>query len=532
VISKKRGSAFLALFTTMLLVLSACGSGSGSDGDGESDPSVENTSQDADAPVENTSQDADATDEDSSTGGSLVVAIPGDIDNFDPATNQTITAVYAIGNTVFNSLVGLDADLTIVPELAEEFESNDDASVFTFTLVEGATFHDGSPVTSEAVVESLQRSAEIGGVFGGPLQRVTSFETPDERTLVLTLDGPFAPFLSTLAPVAILAPASFETATTDPIGSGPFKFESWTPNDKIVLERNDDYWGDQPAFDTLELRPITDSQVALANLLAGDVDIISEPSIAVVDQFGESDGAIVRPSSSNSIGYIEMMGTTDVLADVLLRRAIAHAFDRETIREIAFGGEGESVWSPLPTGSFAYEEQEGYPFDLDRAAELVAEAGAEGTTIGLEILAGFPEAEQMARVWQADLEKIGIALDIRVSEVSVWLDRYVPRDYDMTWNFFGVSPDPDSFFEVLMAPHLGDRYPNAEMEALIAEASSISDPEARAEIYAELQAIMVEDLPIMTLQSRPIAGLTRTGVVGYAMNPMGWGLFEGVSLNE
>ena len=514
----------LALLAAMFLVLSACGSDAVSD--------VGEAISDEDGAVSDEPQDADTPDVDPTPGGTVVVAIPGDIDNFDPATNQLISAQYTIANTVFNSLVGLDTELAVVSELAEEFEANDDASIFTFTLVQGATFHDGSSVTSEAVVASLQRSAEIGGVIGGPLQRVTTFETPDERTLILTLDGPFAPFMSTLASVSILAPASFDTAATDPIGSGPFRFGSWTPNDKIVLERNDDYWGVKPAFDTLELRPIADSQVALANLQAGDVDIISEPSIAVVDQLDENQATVVRPSSSNSIGYIEMMGTTDVLSDVRLRRAIAYAFDRETIREVAFGGVGDSVWSPLPTNSFAYDEQEGYPFDLDLAAELVAEAGADGTTIGIELLAGFPEAEQMARVWQADLAKIGISLDIRVSEVSVWLDRYVPRNYDMTWNFFGVSPDPSSFFDVLMAPHLGDRYPNPEMDELIAEAASISDTDARAAIYAELQVIMVEDLPIMTLQSRPIAGVVRNGVEGYAMNPLGWGLFDAVTLTE
>lgn len=463
----------------------------------------------------------------------LTVALSGDIDNFDPATNQLIAFQAAIATTVFDSLVGYDKDLNVVPKLAEAYEVSPDASVFTFDLVDGATFHDGTPVTAEAVVSSLQRSAELGGVFGAPLQAVTSFDTPDEDTVVLTLDAPYAPFLTALTSVAILAPASYETAVSAPVGSGPFKFVSWTPNDSIVLARNDDYWGEKPAFENLVYKPIPDPQVALTNLYAGEIDIVAEPSTAVIAQVDTASAQVVRPSASNSVVYIEMMGTKGTLADVHLRRALAYAFDRETIKAVAYGGQGDSVASPLPTSSFAYVELEGYPYDLDKAREELALSGApEGIEIDLEVLTGFPEAEQMGRVWQASLAQVGVKLNVVVSELSVWLDRYVSRNYDMTWNFFGVSPDPHSFFDVIMRPHLEGEYQNQAMIDLVQQGIQTSDLEERMAIYAQLQELMVEDLPVMAVQSRPIGSIASNAVEGFAMNPLGWPLYAGVSKSE
>ncbi|WP_127144519.1 ABC transporter substrate-binding protein [Pelagibacterium montanilacus] len=463
----------------------------------------------------------------------LTVAISGDIDNFDPATNQLIAFQQAIGNTVFDSLIGYDENLELVPRLASSWDVNDDATEFTLTLQEGATFHNGDPVTAEAVIASLERSAEFGGVIGTPLQRVTMFEAVDEGTVRMTLEEGYAPFLTALTVVFILAPDSFETATSEPIGTGPFRFEGWVPNDAITLTRNDEYWGELPAFETLEFRPVPDSQVALTNLYAGDVDIVAEPSTAVLNQIDESQAQLVQPSASNSMAYVEMMGTTGTLSDVNVRRALAHAFDRESVQAIAYSGLGESTPSPLPTSSWAYADLEGYPFDLEAARGLLEEAGVDGLTVGLEMPAGFPEAEQMARVWQSSLAEVGVTLDINVSELSVWLDAYVSRDYDMTWNFFGVSPDPHSFFDVILRPHFeGDVYDNPEVAELVEAGISTGDMAEREEIYAELQDIVVDELPVMTVQSRPVGAIAAPHVEGFAMNPLGWGLYSGVTLAE
>lgn len=453
----------------------------------------------------------------------LVVALPGDIDNFDPHTNQLIIFEYAIRELVFSTLVDYDADLNLQGDLAE-YEVNEDATQFTFSLDPDAVFHDGTDVDAEAVIASLERAASSAdSIWSGRLADVASYESPDEDTVVITLNAPNAGFLAGLASIAILAPDSFDDAGSTPVGSGPYSFVSWTANDSIVLERFDDYFGDAPATQTITYKPIADQQVALNSLYSGDVDIISSVSAATAAQLDDARAALVEPSASNSMSLIEF-NSSGTLADPRVRQALAMALDKDSIRDIAYGGAGSTQWSPLPESSWAYAEQDGYEYDLDAAAALLEEAGASGLSFSLEIPSGFPDAEQIARVWQASLAEIGVTLTPNVTELSVWLDAYVSRNYDATWNIFNVGADPNSFFDIIMNPHLADDYPNTEVSGLVADALAVSDEGERAAIYAQLQEILVDELPVMIVQSTPVYSVTAPGVSGYQVNPLGWSL--------
>lgn len=460
---------------------------------------------------------------DTAPSDELVVALSGDIDNFDPHTNQLIIFEFAIRELVFSTLVDYDADLNIQADLAE-YEVNEDATQFTFTIDPDAVFQDGEDVDAEAVIASLERAASgADSIWSGRLADVASYEAPDEDTVVITLNSPNAGFLAGLASIAILAPGSFDDAGSTPVGSGPYSFVSWTANDSIVLERFDDYFGEAPASRTITYKPIADQQVALNSLYSGDIDIISSVSAATAAQLDDSRATLVEPSASNSMSLIEF-NSSGTLADPRVRQALAMALDKDAIRDIAYGGAGSTQWSPLPESSWAYAEQDGYAYDLDAAAALLEEAGAAGLRFSLEIPSGFPDAEQIARVWQASLEEIGVTLTPNVTELSVWLDAYVSRTYDATWNVFNVGADPNSFFDIIMQPHLADDYPNAEVAALVADALAVSDEGERAAIYAELQEILVAELPVMIVQSTPVYSVTAPGVSGYKVNPLGWSL--------
>lgn len=461
----------------------------------------------------------------------IVVAIPGDIDNFDPHTNQLIIFEYSIRELVFSSLVSYDADLNLQPDLAD-YEVNDDATVFTFSLDQDATFHDGTPVNADAVIQSLERAGTAeDSIWSGRLADVASYEAPDEYTVVITLNSPNAAFLSSLASIAIIAPDNFENVASTPVGSGPFTFTSWTANSEIVLERFDDYFGEPAGTEQLTLKPIADQQVALNNLYSGDVNIIASVTSATASQVDTGRAQIVEPIASNSLSLIEY-NASGKLSDPLVRQALAHSLDKDSIREIAYSGGGSSTWSPLPESSWAYVEQEGYEYDLDQAATLLEEAGASDLSFTLEIPSGFPDAEQIARVWQASLAEIGVTLTPNVTELSVWLDAYVSRNYDASWNIFNVSSDPHSFFDIIMNPHLSDDYQSAEVQQLVAAATATSDESERAELYAQLQAILVDELPVMIVQSTPIYSVTGLNVEGYAVNPLSWPVLNHVSLSE
>ncbi|MBK0420433.1 ABC transporter substrate-binding protein [Leucobacter sp. CSA1] len=458
---------------------------------------------------------------DPTSAGPIVVAIPGDIDNFDPHTNQQIIFEYSIRELVFSSLVSFDVDLNLEPDLAT-YEVNEDATEFTFELNPDAVFHDGTPVNADAVIESLERAGSAeDSIWSGRLADVASYEAPDEDTVVITLNSPDASFLSGLASIAIMAPSSFDDATSTPVGSGPFTFTSWAANTEIVLDRFADYYGDAGASEQIVLRPTTDEQVALNNLYSGDIDIIASVTSSAAEQVDTGRAQLVEPASSNRLSLIEY-NSSGVLSDPLVRQALAHALDKEAIRDIAYGGGGSPAWSPLPENSWAFSEQEGYEYDLDRARELLDEAGVEDLSFTLDILSGYPEAEQIARVWQSSLAEIGVTLTPNVTEMSVWLDAYVSRDYDAIWNAFNVSVDPHSYFDIIMNPHLNDDYQNQEVSDLVAESIATPDEAERAEIYAQLQKILVDELPVMVVQSTPIYSVAATDVEDYSVNPLSW----------
>ena len=472
---------------------------------------------------------AGSQESDPAAASEIVVALPGDIDNFDPHTNQLIIYQYAVRDLVFSTLVKYDVALEIQPDLAT-FEVNEDATVFTFTLDPDAVFQNGEAVDAAAVIASLERAAgQEDSIFSGRLADVASYEAVDDATVVITLNNPNAGFLAGITDIAIVAPSNFDDVSATPIGSGPYSFESWEPNSQIELTRFDDYFGEAGATETIIERSIADQQVALNNLYSGEVDIITTASAATTAQVDADRAVVVEPTSSNSLELIEF-NSSGKLADPLVRQALAYALDKESIREIAFGGGGSTAWSPLPESSWAYAEQEGYPYDLDKAAELLAEAGVSDLEFDLEILTGFPEAESIARVWQSSLAEIGVTLNPQVGELSVWLDAYINRDYDATWNVFNVGGDPNSFFDVIMTAHLADDYQNAEVEALIAEATSVSNESARAAIYAQLQEIMVDELPVMVVQSAPVAAIIAPGVSGYEINPLGNSLLSQIAV--
>lgn len=455
----------------------------------------------------------------------LTATLTGDIDDFDPHTNQLIEYEWAIKLLVFDSLVRYDAKLGIVPGVARP-EVSSDATEFTFHLKDGVKFTDGTPLDAAAAVKSLKRAATSKGIWASRLAGVKSFDALDPQTVVIKLKGPNAAFLDGLAHIALMAPGSFSTARSKPVGSGPFKFVSRTPNSEIVLERNDDYWGEKPAYQKLVLRPIGDEQVASTDLYSGAVDIVSTASSDLVAQVDESKAQVVRPEGSNSTSLIEFNSQR---VPVEVRRAMGYAFDREAVRKIAYGGEGETKWTPLPSDMWAYKEETGYPYDVGKAKELVAQAGGD-RKVTLESLTGYPEAQKMARVWQQALKKAGITLEVRTNELSAYLDKFTKRDYDAIWGYFNVSADPDSFFDVIMKPHLEDDYKSPEMEKLIAEGVSSSDEATRTETYGKLQDLLVRDLPVMPIQSRPQASLAATNVKGLAVNSLGWPLLAGVEV--
>lgn len=457
----------------------------------------------------------------SAKGSTLVVAIPGDVNNFDPSTEQLNEFDATFKPLIFSYLVKFGPTLNIEPDLATSWTENANATVFTFKIRSGATFQNGDPVTAAAVSGSLQHSEHTPSVFSPDLQRVKTWDVVNTNTLEVTLSAPYAAFLSALADISIEAPGTYTTQSSHPVGSGPYEFVSWTPNEQIVLKAWPGYWGPKPATQTLIFKPIPDPTVALTDLYAGSVDAIETIPAANVASVSKGQASVVEATTSNQEALFELH-SVGVLANVKVKQALAYALDKNTIRAVAYSGNGQSIWNPLPPSSWAYTNINGYPYNLQKAKALLAQAHASNLTLTVIVPAGYPEGTQTAEIWQQDLSQIGVKLNIDTEALSIWLDQYVKENYQITWNVFDVKGDPDSFYSIIMVPHLKSDYHNPLLLKEQAEALATSNETQRKAIYVKMDNTVVNQLPVMPIQTEPLYSVVRKGVTGWALNPLGW----------
>jgi peptide/nickel transport system substrate-binding protein len=487
-----------------LLLLAACSSGSSS----SSSPSSSSSAG-------------------TSTSPTLTVAVPGDITDFSPFSDDLIEYRYVIFNTVYSPLVQYTPTLGIAPALATSYSSNANATVWTFNLRQGVTFTDGEPFNAQAAIATLKETVSTKSIFDTPLANVTSYAAPTPYKLVITLKTPYAAFLDGLAEIAMVAPKTFTNHKT-PIGTGPFKFVSWTPNSQIVLTRNDSYWGAKPAYSSLIFKPVTDTTVALTDLSAGDVDIVANVPTSAIAQISTSSATVVQPPTSNALELVEF-NSSGKLGNPLVRQALAYALDKPAVNSIAYAGKATLTWTPIAPSSFAYQNETGYSYNLAKAKSLLAQAGASHLNTTIIMPTGYPDAQQMGRVWQSSLAQIGVKLNVDVLPLTTWLTKYLATDYDMSWNEFNASADPNSFFSTIMPKHATD-FHDPQFFSLITQGVSVTSQSARAAIYDQLQNILVQDLPVMVVMRAPIISIASTKVSGYALNPLGWGLYTGIKV--
>ncbi|HIC90030.1 MAG TPA: ABC transporter substrate-binding protein, partial [Anaerolineae bacterium] len=348
-------------------------------------------------------------------GGTLVIASTQDIDNYDPHWNQLIAYEVLIGHNVFNYLTKLGPDMTVRPDLAESWDISEDGKVYTFHLRPNAKFHNGRPVVADDVVYSFNRTIEQKMTFASKLEPIESIEAVDDHTVRITTKSPWAPFLEDIAVLAIVPKEAADTLAKEPVGSGPFRFVEWVPNDHITLEKNPDYdVPGVPRLDKLVIKILPDYSVALTNLEAGEVHAVYEVPAADAARFkGREDVAFHTPAASNSLFLFELaVNRYEPLKDVRVRRALAMCLDKETIRQNVYFGEGDIQWSPLPKSSWAYIEPEGVPYDPEGAKALLAEAGyPDGFELNVETISGLAVMENVATIWQDGLSKAGIKLN-------------------------------------------------------------------------------------------------------------------------
>lgn len=440
-------------------------------------------------------------------GNILIMARAADTTGLDPHT-QTAFASFRLLELIYEPLVNLDENLGVIPALAESWTFADDGLSLTLNLRQGVTFHNGAEFTAEDVVATFNRILDEATAAAARANYLTiaSIDTPDDYTVVFNLSEPDVPLLAALATVnaAIVDSADIESGDVATVanGTGPFVLDNWTPEEVTNLSANANWWGEGPNIDGMEIRIIPDETSILAALRAGTIDfaILNDPLVATL--LVDDPEIILNRVPAIAYHVLQLRAAVEPLDQLAVRQAISCAIDRQEVLDTASLGEG-NVTGPLTMAAFALPTDElfCYEKDLERARELMAEAGMEeGFTLNvIAANAEPPTALSEAQNIQAQLAEINITVEIESLELSVYVDRWLAGDFDAAIALNGGRPDPYTMYARYWQStgNLNNvaGYSDATLDDLMARGRAETDPEARYEIFAEFQRYLAEQAP-------------------------------------
>lgn len=461
---------------------------------------------------------------DAPTARSLVVGVTTDPDTLLPWTATQFQATNVLQN-VYGTLTEYDDELSVVPGLAESWETDEDGTTLTFTLREGVTFHDGSTFEAEDVVASLEaiQAEETAAVARTSLASVTGISALDERTVELELSAPDAALPSNLATVNMaILPSDVDTSSleSEPVGTGPFAFATRTPSQSVTLERYDGYWGEPVALEGVEFRVIPDETSIVAAMQSGNVQlaVLDDPLVA------QSAGADVTITETSQLSYhaLQLNARQGPLADVNVRLAMQCAIDRQVVLDTAALGEGE-VSGPITSPAFR-SDPAARPCptrDLDRARQYLAEAGMpDGLTVNAIVSQGqYATSVNEAQALQAQLGEAGITLELETLESGAYVDRWVAADFEAAVALNGGRPDPDGMYGRYFTSdgNLNQvaGYSSDTLDELFERGRTESDEAVRAEIYAEVSRELEDQAAWIWLFSGYTYTATTSDVSGF-----------------
>ena len=431
----------------------------------------------------------------------------------DVLTLDPIKTVYGsdiiIQGMMYARLLQANADRSEVgPGLAEKWEISDDGLTYTFHLRD-AKFSDGSPITAEDVAFSYTRMRfQKDTAYNAPFQPLKEAKAKDAKTVVMTLDRKFTPFLTLteiwntgIVPKAAVEKMGDDAFAKAPVTSGPFKFVDWKPGDRVVLAKNEHYYRPGlPHLDGIEFRYIPDDNTRVSMLQAGEIDVnIGVP----ISRLAELKAAGFRADpETSSVTYELLINHSKAPFDNLkFRQAVSHGIDRQAITDAVTLGKGvaaSSIFSPAL--NYFDKSLPVIQRDVAKAKALLAESGVADPSFELMVTAGVSDDEKTAVLIQAQLAEVGITANVaKVDSTSLWT-RLIDGDYQSQMNWwYNETRDPDNALR-WCAWGVGDnksyytRYNNDEVNKLIEEGAGEPDGDKRAAIYAKIQQIVVDEV--------------------------------------
>jgi len=515
IFNKKRGIkmkakkilSLISLMIVMAFVLTACGGNQEKPSSGEQPGQSSETPAAAPAQVLKYGTDAEPV-------------------GLDPHTVSSTSSI-RIFRQIYDTLIDVDTEMNFIPSLAESWEQPDDLT-YIFKLREGVKFHNGREMTAEDVKYSFERvlnpdTAAIGKSY---YDSIDTIEAVDTYTVKFTLKEPFAPFMTNLTSLygSIVPKEVVEengNLMQKACGTGPFMLKEWIPDNKVILEKNPDYFVEgEPRLDAIEYYVMTDESARVAALRTGSVDVIKLPASSIPLVEGNADINILE-YQSNDYSYVGFNLDLDKFKDVRVRQAISLAINRQEIIDLVYDGNAKVTgFVPEAMGRWAidFQAEELYQQNIEKAKQLMAEAGyADGfeTTIAVGLL---DDINATGEVLQKQLEQIGIKATIQNLESGQYVDAWKNRTHEMMVGRNGAGTDPNRavafFFSSTGSANVWG-YSNPEVDELCNQGKVTVDEAEREAIYKEAQKLIVNDVPNLFIASPMEYYFARKNVLGF-----------------
>ncbi len=473
---------------------------------------------------------AESTTENNTSGnpsedGSIIVGITEDLDSLDPHLALSAGTEEVLFN-IFEGLVKPDSDGNLVNAIASDYKISAEADVYTFTLRDGVKFHNGQAVTAEDVKYSIDRCADTSS--GKPLVSafsvIESVTILDEKTVEIKLTEGDTEFLAYLT-IAII-PKDYADQATNPVGTGPFKFESRELEQNFVMVKNEDYWGEKAHLNKVTFKVVPDSDMLVTNLKGGSIDMVTRLSASQAAEL--TTGFQIEEGTMNLVQALYLNNEVEPLNNEKVRQALSYAIDPDEIMMMMADGRGERVGSSMYPGLTKYFHEDlvnYYSKDIEKAKSLLKEAGYEdGFDLTITVCSTQQQHVATAQVIVEELKAIGVNATINSIEWNAWLeDVYANREYQATVVGFDASALTG---RAMLERFLSDSSKNVsnfkseEYDETFAKALATIDEAEKIALYKECQEILTEHAVNVYIQDLASLVAIRDGYAGYEFYPL------------
>jgi len=471
----------------------------------------------------------------------LNVATVAEASGLDPRRLNDVYSYQRI-YTMMEPLIVFEKDLGYRPRLATDWSFSEDGSIVTFTLREGVTFHHGKALTAEDVKYTIEwvLDEDNPSLIRNLYANISDVTIIDDLTVQITVDPTNVWIMNSLARLHILPSDIGDTNdwNTNPIGTGPFRFVEWVRDDRMVVEAYEGYWGERGNIDRVVFRPITEDGTRLLSFEAGELDLFhGQVTPAEVPRLTQTAGITVSRATGLGHAYLGFNFRNETLANDLVRQAMAHLIPSEAIVGRVYNGIGTVGVGPIsPDSIYFAEDIPRYPYDPERAAALLAEAGlADGFSVRLHTNEN-PVRIQIAEILQFEAAQIGVDIDVTIEEFGAFIDRILGPDKNFDLFILGWSGnvDPDYATYGLFKTG-GDNnyiaYGNPEIDVLLDLGRTLppGSPES-IETYQQIQRLLMTDVPFAFINNTEEIGVVQNWIEGWGVHPYASATFQDLHL--